>query len=64
MNEGNVRKWCHSFKGGRTNVHNKVRFGCPSVITEDLKSRVEAHIFGGFTVDQPREVFPYVSQCI
>jgi hypothetical protein len=44
MNEGNVHKWYHLLNGGRTDVHNEARYGCPSVITEDLKSRVDAHI--------------------
>jgi hypothetical protein len=43
MNEGNVRKWCHLFNG-ETDVHNEARSGCLSVITEDLKDRVDADI--------------------
>jgi hypothetical protein len=44
MNEGNVCKWCRLFNGGRTDVHSEARTGRPSVITEDLKDRADAHI--------------------
>jgi hypothetical protein len=44
MNEENMRKWCHLFNGGRTDVHIEARTGRPSVITKDLKDRVDAHI--------------------
>jgi hypothetical protein len=37
-----VCKWCHLFNGGRTDVHNEVQSGCPSVNTEDWKGRVDA----------------------
>jgi hypothetical protein len=36
MNELSVRKWCRIFNEGRTNVHDEVRSGRPSLITEDL----------------------------
>jgi hypothetical protein len=44
MNKRNVRKWCHLFNGGRSDVQNEARYGCPSVITKDLKGRVDAHV--------------------
>jgi hypothetical protein len=44
MNEGNVHKWCHLFNGGRTDVYNEVRSECTSLITEDLKDGVDAHV--------------------
>jgi hypothetical protein len=28
MNEGNVRKWCCLFNGGRTDVYNEARSEC------------------------------------
>jgi hypothetical protein len=42
MNEGNVRKWCWLFKEGRTNVHDKEQSGKPSVVTDNLKEKVNA----------------------
>jgi hypothetical protein len=45
MNVGNMRKWCCLFNGGRAKVYNEVQSrGCLSVITEDLKERIDAHI--------------------
>jgi hypothetical protein len=59
-----LRKWCRLFNGGRAVVHNETRFGRSSVITEDLKSRVDAYVHENrrFTIDELHEVFLYVSQ--
>ncbi|KAJ4448968.1 hypothetical protein ANN_00360 [Periplaneta americana] len=40
MNERNVRKWCEMFNNGRANVHDETRLGRPSLIIEDLKTKV------------------------
>jgi hypothetical protein len=66
INEGNVRKLCRLFNGGRTDVHNEARSGPLSVITEDLKDRVDAQVRENwrFTVDELDEVFPYVSRSV
>jgi hypothetical protein len=66
MKEANGCKSCRLFNGGRTDVHNKARSGCPSVITEDLKDRVDAHVCENrrFTIDKFHEVFPYVSRSV
>ncbi|KAJ4431304.1 hypothetical protein ANN_19901 [Periplaneta americana] len=44
MNKRNVRKWCEMFNSGRTNVHDETRPGRPSLITEDLKTKVNNRI--------------------
>lgn len=36
MSEGMVQKWVRMFNGGRKNVHNEERSGCPSLITKEL----------------------------
>jgi hypothetical protein len=41
MNEGDVRKWCCLFTGGRPDVHKEARTGRPFVLTEVLKDRVD-----------------------
>jgi hypothetical protein len=66
MNKGNVCKCCHLFKGGRTDGHNEAWSGRLSVITKDLKDRVDAHIheIRRFTTDELHEVFPYVLQTV
>jgi hypothetical protein len=66
MNKGNMRKLCRSFNRGRTVVQNEARSGCPSVITQDLKGRVDAHVRENrrFTTDELHEVFPYVSRSV
>jgi hypothetical protein len=52
--------------GGRTDVHNEARSGRPSVITENLKDKVDAHVRDNrqFTTDELHEVFPYVSRSV
>jgi hypothetical protein len=63
MNEGNVCKCCCLFNGGRTDVQSEAHSGRSSVITEDMKDRVDAHVYENrsFTIDVLDEVFPYVS---
>jgi hypothetical protein len=54
------------FNGGRTDVHSEMQSGHPSVITRDLKDRVDAHVRENwrFTIDELHEVFPYVSRSV
>jgi hypothetical protein len=42
MKKGDMRKWCFLFNGGKTDAHIEVRSGCPSLITQDLKDRIDA----------------------
>lgn len=41
LSEGKVRKWVRDIKDGRDNVHDEVRSGCPSLITDDVVASVE-----------------------
>jgi hypothetical protein len=61
MNESNVRKWCQVFSEGRTNVHDE-RSGRQSLITEDLKNKIDQHIRTNkrFTLDEIHEKFPQI----
>jgi hypothetical protein len=47
-------------------MHNEARSGGPSVITEDLKDRVDAYVRENrrFTIDELRGVFPYISRSV
>jgi len=40
MNAASVRKWCTTFRNGRTDVYAAERSGRPSVITDALKQKV------------------------
>lgn len=44
MDESSVRRWVRNFKQGRDNVHDEERSGRPSLITDDLKKRVDDFI--------------------
>jgi hypothetical protein len=53
MNESNVRKWCRMCNEGRTNVYDQEGSGRPSLITEDLKNRIDQH----FRTDRLQVIF-------
>jgi hypothetical protein len=44
MSEGRVRHWCIDFKNGRTNVHDEERSGRPTLVTDELVSRINDKI--------------------
>jgi hypothetical protein len=43
IQEGNVRQWYRLFNEGRADMHNEVRSGGQSDITEDLKDWIDGH---------------------
>jgi hypothetical protein len=61
-NMGNACNLC-LFNAG---AHNAVRYGCPSVIAEDLNKSADVHVHenGRITIDELHEVFPHVSQSV
>ncbi|KAJ4445317.1 hypothetical protein ANN_07122 [Periplaneta americana] len=66
MNERNVRKWCEMFNIGRTNVHDETRPGRPSLITEDLKTKVNDRILQDrrTSLDKLHIAFPDISRSL
>jgi hypothetical protein len=36
MNRQNVTKWCREFKAGISDVHDEIRSGRPSVVTDEI----------------------------
>ncbi|KAJ4445791.1 hypothetical protein ANN_12476 [Periplaneta americana] len=65
MNERNVRKWCEMFNNGRTNVHDETRPGRPSLITEDLKTKVDRILQDRRTsLDELHIAFPNISRSL
>jgi hypothetical protein len=56
INGGNMHK-CNLLNGGRKDVRNERRSGCSSVITQDFKDRVDAHIHENrrITIDELHE---------
>ncbi|KAJ4435485.1 hypothetical protein ANN_18101 [Periplaneta americana] len=66
MNERNVRKWCEMFNNGRTNVHDETRPGRPSLITEDLKTKVNDRILQDrrTSLDELHIAFPDISRSL
>ncbi|KAJ4435469.1 hypothetical protein ANN_18085, partial [Periplaneta americana] len=66
MNERNVRKWCEMFNNGRTNVHDETRPGRPTLITEDLKTKVNDRILQDrrTSLDELHIAFPDISRSL
>ncbi|KAJ4445220.1 hypothetical protein ANN_07021 [Periplaneta americana] len=66
MNERNVRKWCEMFNNGRTNVHDETRPGRPSLITEELKTKVNDRILQDrrTSLDELHIAFPDISRSL
>ncbi|KAJ4439542.1 hypothetical protein ANN_07666 [Periplaneta americana] len=66
MNERNVRKWCEMFNNGQTNVHDETRPGRPSLITEDLKTKVNDRILQDrrTSLDELHIAFPDISHSL
>ncbi|KAJ4449394.1 hypothetical protein ANN_00793 [Periplaneta americana] len=66
MNERNVRKWCEMFNNGRTNVHDETRPRRPSLITEDLKTKVNDRILQDrrTSLDELHIAFPVISRSL
>jgi hypothetical protein len=36
MNRQNMAKWCREFEAGRSDVHDEIRSGRPSVVTDKI----------------------------
>ncbi|KAJ4425650.1 hypothetical protein ANN_27846 [Periplaneta americana] len=66
MNERNVRKWCEMFNNGQTNVHDETQTGRPSLITEDLKTKVNDRILQDrrTSLDELHIAFPDISRSL
>ncbi|KAJ4426467.1 hypothetical protein ANN_27281 [Periplaneta americana] len=66
MNEINVKKWCEMFNNGQTNVHDETRPGRPSLITEDLKTKVNDRILQDrrTSLDELHIAFPDISRSL
>lgn len=66
MNESSVRNWCIMFNQGRTSVHDEDRSGRPSLVTEELKGKVEEKIqeTRRFTLSTLHESFPQISRSL
>ncbi|XP_075229659.1 uncharacterized protein LOC142329169 isoform X17 [Lycorma delicatula] len=64
MSDSCVRKWCRIFEGGRTNVHDKLRSGRPSFVTDELINAITAKLETNreLSVSKLREFFPEISR--
>lgn len=66
MSDGQVRQWCRLFREGRENIHDEVRCGPPTVITDRLVDEVNAKIRENrrLTISELSLQFPNVSRSV
>jgi histone-lysine N-methyltransferase SETMAR len=64
--ESGVRRLCIQFKNGRTNVHDEERSGRPSLVTDDIVSKVNEKIRENrrFTIRELSLFFPQISKSL
>ena len=66
MGDGTVRKWVRMFNGGRENVHDEARSGCPSLVKDDLVRKVSERVHDDrrFTISDLSLHFPQISRTL
>jgi len=66
MSDGMVRKWFRMFNEGRENVHDEARGGCPSLVNDDLVSKVNERVRDDrrFTISDLPLHFPQISRTL
>ena len=66
MSDGMVRKWFRTFNEGRENVHDEVRSGRPSLVSDDLVRKVNERVRDDrrFTISDLSLHFPHISRTV
>ncbi|KAL4084383.1 hypothetical protein QTP88_028206 [Uroleucon formosanum] len=66
MNRISVYKWCREFKNDRMNVHDDLRSGRPSILTDDILQKVEKAVRDDrrLTLDELSAMFPQLSKSL
>jgi len=66
MSDGMVRKWVRMFNEGRQNAHDEARSGRPSLVNDDLVSKVNERVRDDrrFTISDPSLHFPQISRTL
>jgi len=64
MNRQNVKNWCREFSEGRTDVHDEIRSGRPSLISDELLQETEGEIRANqrVTIRELHHIIPEVSK--
>ena len=61
ISEGGVRQWCIMFKNGRTNFHDEERSSRPTIVTDELVSKINGKVHETIT-EFSLERLPLVSK--
>ncbi|KAL4091367.1 hypothetical protein QTP88_026069 [Uroleucon formosanum] len=66
MNRTSVYEWCREFKNGRMNVHDDLRSGRPSILTDDIVKKVENAVRDvcRLILDELSAMFPQLSRSL
>ncbi|PNF38167.1 hypothetical protein B7P43_G14229, partial [Cryptotermes secundus] len=62
MNRQRVSKWCREFETGRSDVHDQIRSGRPSVVTDEIIPKTDKNIRADrrLTIDELHQQCPDV----
>jgi hypothetical protein len=65
MNRQTVAKWCLEFEAGRSDVHNEIRSGRPTVVTDEIQ-KIDENICADrrLTIDELHQQCPEVSRTV
>jgi len=66
MSDGMVRKWVRMINEGRENVHDEAQIGLPSLVNDDLVSKVNERVRDErrFTISDLFLHFPQISRTL
>jgi hypothetical protein len=61
-----VAKWCREFEAGRNYIHEKIRSGRPSIVTEEITQKLMKTFRAdrGLTIDKLHQQCPEVSTIV
>jgi hypothetical protein len=66
MNRQNMAKWYSEFEAGRSDVHDEIRSGRPSVVTDEIiqKNNENFRAHRRLTIDELHQQCPEVSRTV
>jgi hypothetical protein len=66
MKRQNVAKWCREFEAGKSDVHDEIRSGRPSVVTDLIIQKIDENIRADrrLTIDELHQQCPEVSRTV
>jgi hypothetical protein len=66
MNRQNVAKWCGEFEAGRSDIHDEIMSGRPSIVTDEIIQKIDEniHVDRRLTIDELHQQCTEVSRTV